>query len=266
MLRKLIPFFIVAITWGMLIWAIFFAMHLKKQVLKKELTTATIKPSWHKTIGDIPPPNGYQRMHYARGSFAYFLQCLPLKKDKTVYLFNGEKKQNQTAQFAVINMSVGKENLQQCADAVMRLWAEYWWERGDFKMISFIDNNRKKYRLQPNASRSQFDRFLTNVFGMCGSYSLAKQLKPVSMKEMQCGDVLIRGGFPGHAVVVVDMAEHRLTHKRMYMLAQGYMPAQDIHVLNNPLRPTSPWYELNDTAATIYTPQFWFKKWEFKRF
>jgi len=266
MLRKLLPFFIVATVWGLLIWAIIFALHLKKPFEKKELGSFITKPVIYKIIAEIPPPDGYQRMHCAKGSFGYFLQSLSLKKDNTVYLFNGEKKPIQTAQFAVINMSVGKENLQQCADAVMRLWAEYWWGRGDTKMISFTDNNRKTYRLKPNTTRPQFDRFLAKVFGMCGSYSLAQQLKPVNIKEMQCGDVLIRGGFPGHAVLVVDMAEHRPTGKRMYMLAQGYMPAQDIHVLNNPMRPSSPWYELNDTATTIYTPQFWFKKWELKRF
>jgi Domain of unknown function (4846) len=183
-----------------------------------------------------------------------------------VYLFNGEKKKNQTAQFAIINMSVGKENLQQCADAVMRLRVEYWWSRGALNLISFTDNNGKKYRLPQNATRPQFDRYLSNVFGMCGSYSLAKELKPIDINEMECGDVLIRGGFPGHAVIVVQMAEHQLTHKKMYMVSQSYMPAQDIHVLNNPLRPGSPWYQLDDTATIIYTPQYWFKKWELKRF
>ncbi|MES2774638.1 MAG: DUF4846 domain-containing protein [Bacteroidota bacterium] len=266
MLRKLFPFFIVATIWGLLIWAIVFVAHLKKPLEKKSLGSFITKPVWYKTIADIPTPEGYERLHYARGSFPFFLQSLPLKKDKTVYLFNGHKKPNQTAQFAVINMSVGKENLQQCADAVMRLWAEYWWGRGELSKIQFTDNNRKKYRLQYHATRPQFDRFLSNVFSMCGSYSLSQQLKSISISDMQCGDVLIRGGFPGHAVLVVDMAEHSITHKRMYMLAQGYMPAQDMHVLNNPMRPGSPWYELNDTATTIYTPQFWFKKWELKRF
>ncbi|MEO7313310.1 MAG: DUF4846 domain-containing protein [Chitinophagaceae bacterium] len=266
MLKKLLPFFIVATTWGLLIWTIVITMNLKLPEDKKPAASFTNKPAWYKTIGDIPPPEDYHRLQYAKGSFPYFLQSLPLKKDKTVYLYNGEKKQDQTAQFAVINMSVGKENLQQCADAVMRLWAEYWWQRGDLTRISFKDNNGRNYKLAPGSSRLQFDNYLARVFGMCGSYSLSKQLHPVDIKAMQCGDVFIRGGFPGHAVLVVDMAENTTTHTRMYMLAQGYMPAQDMHLLNNPLRPGNPWYKLDDTAATIYTPQYWFKKWELKRF
>ncbi len=266
MFRKLFPFFIVATVWGLLIWAISFAFNIKNLSFTTPGATINIKPAWSKTIADIAPPDGYETLNYAKGSFAEFLQNLPLKKDKTVYLFNGDKKPNQTAQYAVINMSVGKENLQQCADAVMRLRAEYWWGRGELNLISFTDNNNKSYRLPSNATRSQFNRYLNNVFGMCGSYSLAKALKPVEMKNMQCGDVLIRGGFPGHAVIVVQMAKHKFTHKKMYMLAQGFMPAQDVHVLNNPMVPGSPWYQLDDTATNIYTPQYWFKKWELKRF
>ena len=46
--------------------------------------------------------------------------------------------------------------------------------------------------------------------------------------SMQIGDVLIQGGSPGHAVIVVDMAENPATGEKLYLLAQSYMPAQDI--------------------------------------
>ena len=72
---------------------------------------------------------------------------------------------------------------------------------------------------------------------------------------MTPGDVLIRGGFPGHAVIVMDMVEDA-TGKKMYLLAQSYMPAQDVHVLLNPLSDdASPWYPLNN-AETIITPEY----------
>ena len=51
---------------------------------------------------------------------------------------------------------------------------------------------------------------------------------------MQIGDVFIKGGFPGHAVVVLDMAENDRTGQRVFLLAQSYMPAQDIHIMKNP--------------------------------
>ena len=49
----------------------------------------------------------------------------PAQKNKTVYLFDGSIKKHQSAQFAVVDISVVKKVLQQCADPVMRLRAEY---------------------------------------------------------------------------------------------------------------------------------------------
>jgi len=82
------------------------------------------------SIGNIPLPDGFQRVSAPPGSFAAWLRQLPLKKDKTVHLYNGLPKINQSAQFAVLAVSVGDKDLQQCADAVMRLRAEYLWARG----------------------------------------------------------------------------------------------------------------------------------------
>ena len=81
---------------------------------------------------------------------------------------------------------------------------------------------------------------------------------------MQPGDVFIKGGSPGHAVIVVDMAVNS-SGKKIFLLAQSYMPAQDIHILNNPMSPEfSPWYELNDNSL-IYTPEWVFKTGAFKK-
>lgn len=88
------------------------------------------------TIGAIPPPPGYHRIN-TTDPFATWLRTIPLKKDRTVYLFDGRRKYNQTAQFAVLNISVGHQDLQQCADAIMRLRAEYLYSRKDYKVICF---------------------------------------------------------------------------------------------------------------------------------
>jgi len=76
--------------------------------------------------------------------------------------------------------------------------------------------------------------------------------------------VIIRGGFPGHAVLVTDVAVNSGGEK-IYMLSQGYMPAQDIHVLVNPAdEKLSPWYEVNNNA-TIITPEYIFNRNELKK-
>lgn len=80
------------------------------------------------------------------------------------------------------------------------------------------------------------------------------------------GDVFIRGGSPGHAVIVLDMAENKATGERVFLLAQGYMPAQDIHILKNPSAPNlSPWYSTR-FGTTLQTPEWEFKAGELKAF
>ena len=187
-----------------------------------------------------------------------------MKKDKTVYQFDGSIKYNQAAQFAVLDISVGKKDLQQCADAVMRLRAEYLYERKDFDKINFTDNNGKQYIFQNPHTRKNLDSYLDRVFGMCGTASLSKQLRTQDIINVEQGDVLIRGGFPGHAVIVMDIAIND-TGNKIFLLAQSYMPAQDIHVLNNPSNKNlSPWYEVNDETI-IETPEYTFTKYELKR-
>ena len=219
-----------------------------------------IPPSSFKQLNDIPPPNGFTRINASPNSFISWLRKLPLKKDKTVYLYNGKVKPNQSAQFAVVDISTGKTDLQQCADVVMRLRAEYLFAQKKYDSIRFMDYNRKWYNWKGTSNRSQFDTYLQQVFGWCGSASLEKQLKPVSnFSHIQPGDVLIKGGFPGHAMIVADMAVNNKGQKA-YMLIQGYQPAQDVHIVVNPLdQKISPWYLVED-GNIIITPEWDFFK------
>jgi hypothetical protein len=217
------------------------------------------------TINAIPLPGSFVRVKADSNSFAGWLRNIPLKEKKTVYLFNGTSKNNQLAQFAVLDISVGNKDLQQCADAVMRLRAEYLFAAKRFDEIIFTDNERGVYSFSQPYSKDHFTKFMERVFGMCGSASLAKQLKRVtSFSAIEPGDVLIRGGFPGHAAIVLDVAVNK-DGKKIFMLAQSYMPAQDIHVLVNPKNDDlSAWYEVNDNSKII-TPEYLFYTYELKR-
>lgn len=238
----------------------------KKNVIQNISTTGSDTKSQNEfaTIKKIPLPEGFKRVGVEKNSFAEWLQNIPLKKDKTVYLFDGSQKTNQQAQFAVLNISVGKKNLQQCADAVMRLRAEYLFACNSFKEIHFTDNDNTEYNFTPPYTTAHFKKYLDVVFGMCGSASLAKQLKTVqTFSDIKPGDVIIRGGFPGHAVIVMDVAVNT-TGKKIFLLAQSYMPAQDIHVLVNPRNnDLSPWYLIDENLA-ITTPEYLFKTSELK--
>jgi hypothetical protein len=104
------------------------------------------------------------------------------------------------------------------------------------------------------------------VFQFAGTLSLSKELKPVSPEDVQIGDILIQGGSPGHAVMVVDMVIHPETKEKLFLLAQSYMPAQETQVLRNPIDYlSSPWFYF-DSSDVLDTPEWTFYKGDLKRF
>lgn len=235
----------------------------KQGIADRRILNEQVISNPYERVQEIPIPSGFTPLARSQHSFAAWLQQVKLKKDKTVYLFNGREKHYQSAQFAVLDISVGKQDLQQCADAVMRLRAEYLFAVRNFKAIKFVDNNGTVYQFEEPYTAKNLQRFLTKVFAMCGSASLAKQLTAVPFENIEPGDVIIRGGFPGHPVILMDVAVNAIGRK-IYLLAQSYMPAQDIHVLLNPGKKESPWYDVNEMNA-ISTPEYNFKTSELKR-
>ncbi|QTA85309.1 DUF4846 [Desulfonema magnum] len=241
-------------------------------------------------INQIPVPEGYQRTAVSPGSFESWLRHLPVKNgNHPVYLFNGQKKSDQEVHVAVIDIDVGNKDLQQCADAVIRLRAEYFYSMGNYKAIHFnftsgdeasfgkwtegyrpvVKGNKVRWHRSQayNASYAKFRKYLDTVFLYAGTHSLSKELQPVkNVNNMKPGDVFIEGGFPGHAVIVVDMAVNKATGKKLFLLAQSYMPAQDIHILKNPVNQgRNPWYKIN-FGQKLYTPEWTFERNQLKRF
>lgn len=258
-----------SLKFNLLVFAIYLSCNTSdtiKLIDKKQIHNQIIPDeNLYKKIKEIPLPAGYKRTNNETSSFAEWLRNVDLKKNKTVYKFDGTPKYNQKAQFAVLDISVGNKDLQQCADAVMRLRAEYLYNFKKFDEITFTDNEGTAYKFHQPYTRENFDAFLQKVFAMCGTASLQKQLSQhIEMKNIQPGDVLIHGGFPGHAEIVMDVATNS-AGKKIYLLAQSYMPAQDIHVLVNPSNKLiSPWYEVNDETI-IETPEYTFTKFQLKR-
>lgn len=218
------------------------------------------------TIGTIPLPAGYHRIPATGASFAGWLRNIPLKKDRTVYLFNGSPKRNQDAQFAVLDVPVGHQDLQQCADAVMRLRAEWLYAAGALGDITFYTEQGRRLNFQEwlrqhpaNPRRAAFDRYLITVFTYCSTRTLRRQLQAIEdFHTISAGEVLIRAGSPGHAMLVTDVAEDVHGH-RIYLLAQSYMPAQDIHIVVAPDGGLSPWYRADAAGPLIQTPEWTFK-------
>lgn len=223
------------------------------------------------------------------GSFAAWLRGLPLKPGRPqVRLHDGRLKGNQEAHHAVVDVDVGPRDLQQCADAVMRLRAEYLRATGAVERVRFdvttgtpaslagwfagdrpvVRRNALSWTrsASPDTSYASFRRWLDVVFTYAGSASLERQLRRVADgRDVRAGDVFIRGGFPGHAVLVADVARGP-ADSLAFLLVQSYMPAQEIHVLRNPGEwGSNPWYTVNPERA-LETPEWTFEPGTLRRF
>ena len=261
-------------------------------------TTATSEPTPYPWLSAPPAgsiesrvavPAGWKRLPAPPDSFAAWLRGLPVKPGRPeVRLFNGSKKGNQEAHHLVLEVDVGKRDRQQCADAVMRLRAEFQRQAGRDRDICFRFTDRTPARWQdwqsgmrprisarekttwektaaPDASYATFRRYLDIVFSYAGTLSLARELdKVIEARRIEAGDVFIQGGSPGHAVIVLDVAEDA-QGRRAVLLAQSYMPAQDIHVLRNPQTPDNPWYVIEGDGP-LATPEWDFPARSLRRF
>jgi hypothetical protein len=235
----------------------------------------------------IPPPPGFERIPLGKGSFGAWLRELPLRPGRSeVLLHDGRRKRNQNAHFAVVDLDVGEADLQQCADAVIRLRAEYLFagpcrDEIQFDFTSGDPARWKDWRAgqrprvqgdrvswhptaPADASYANFRRYLDSVFTYAGTVSLQRELTPVEdPADPEPGDVLIQGGFPGHAVIVVDVAQNR-AEDRVFLLAQSFMPAQDIHVLKS-FEEYDPWYRAK-SGGILRTPEWEFRFEDLRRF
>lgn len=233
----------------------------------------------------FPAPPGFVRIPAQQGSFAAWLRGLPMQPPAaTVHLHTGEQKPRQDVHAGVIAVDTGPRDLQQCADAVMRLRAEWLFGAGRYDDIAFTMTEggrvgfarwRKgerpsssgkvwKKKAAADDSYENFRRYLDFVFAYAGTASLEKELLPGDANAISAGDVFIKGGFPGHAVLVADVAEHATTKARRFLLVQSYMPAQEIHVLKNPANGDgSPWYA--PPTAELVTPEWTFPTASLKR-
>lgn len=241
-------------------------------------------------INCVKIPEGYERIPAEIGPFESWLGNLPLKQgNPPIYLHNGAEKSYQGGHYAVVDIDVGAQDLQQCADAIIRLYAEFLYSKNDFDKIKFkitngdvitfrkwisgyrpgVSGNTVTWHMQveSDSSHENLKKYLKFIFMYAGTYSLNQQLRKVGdINEMVIGDIFIQAGFPGHAIIVVDLAINKITGEKIFLLCQSFMPAQDIHILQNLNDPgMSPWYSLN-FGDTLHTPEWTFEKQDLKRF
>lgn len=248
--------------------------------------TGAIHPEGKTVAGRFSPPAGYARAHYAPGSFQSFLRNIPLKEyGAPVLLYDGRRKAADV-HVSVLDVPILKKNLIQCADAIMLLRAEYLFGQKRYDEIWFSITNGmhvpfRKFaqgcrlkaaggaaawrtgRYKTGYTREVLGEYLEFIYAYAGTRSLSRDLKTIPFSKIDIGDVFIQGGSPGHAIIVIDMAVHGKTGRKLMMLAQSYMPSQEIHILKS-FTADSPWYDVEDDS--LVTPEWHFRRNSLKRF
>lgn len=246
-----------------------------------------VNPNGNTLKKRIRTPEGYKRNNQNKDSLTSFLRNYPLKKDgEPVLLYDGEKKSNQDAHAAVFKLPIENENLQQCADSVMRVYAEYFWKTGKKERISFhfVDGFRADYVKWRDGSRinvtdsgsswvsggtyddsyTNFKKYLRIVFAYASTLSMEGESYKIKLSKIDVGDIFLTPGSPGHVVMVVDVCEDE-RGKKAFLLGQGYMPAQEFHLLKNPAHEQEPWYYEEEVTYPFVTPEHTFKNGSLRR-
>jgi hypothetical protein len=233
-------------------------------------------------------PEGYKRVTYIAGSFEEYLRNYKLKTfgskivnyDDTNYFWQG-------GHIGVLEIPVPKNGLQQCADALIRVRSEYLWDTNRKDEIGFnftsghycswlkyAEGYRPKVKgnkvtshktASANSTKNNFYKYLNLIYMYSGTLSLYNELNNIESKDLKIGDMLIKGGSPGHIVMICDEAVDE-NGKKIFLLFQGNTPAQSVHLVKN-LEDSSmsPWYHLEDDAV-VPVSNYTFGSAKFVRF
>lgn len=181
-------------------------------------------------------------------SWESYIKHFPRKSSTTVRDYKGNVLKAHS--LGVLNVRIN--SVQQCADAAIRLRAEYFYGKKEYDKISFkltngyevpfakwalgyrlkVDGNKtslvraKKVR---DYSRNNFESYLYTIMYYAGSASLYRDMQSVRGLP-QIGDLLILPGYPGHVVIVMD--KKVINGTNYYLFANSWIPAQDIEIIS----------------------------------
>lgn len=247
----------------------------------KPVTKTIIIPTGETVKERISPPKDYTWFNEGNNSFGYFLENLPLKKDGAEILdYSGQPVWDQNSHVAVIDLNIGNKDLQQCADVIIRLRADYLREQNRENEIGFhfTSGHLFKWNDFKNGDRplitgsnqvdfvqtaglddspESYRKYLNTIFMYAGTISLNNETKKITDdNDITTGCFIITPGSPGHAIFIIGTAKNSADEK-VYLLAEGYTPAQSIHIIKNPYDENlSPWYNLSTSDSSISTARY----------
>ena len=114
-------------------------------------------------------------------------------------------------------------------------------------------------------SYQNFRKYLDAVYNYAGTISLNKETTSISNDDdIKAGDILVTPGSPGHALIIVGKAINA-NNESIYLLAEGYTPAQSIHIITNRGTDINPWYKLSTKNAETPTARYTFTPTNIRR-
>jgi len=234
-------------------------------------------------------PEGFSIKTYTTNSFSDYVQNYSLKPfGAQVINYDGNPYSYQDGHVGVLEIPVPTNGLQQCADALMRIRAEYLWETNQKEKIGFnftsghycswkkyeegfrpkINGNKVSFHktVAKNSSKENFHKYLNLIYMYAGTQSLYDELPKInSINNVEVGDMLIYPGSPGHVIMVVDKAINS-KGENLFIFAQGNTPAQSVHIIKNPTDSSiSPWFKI-EIGEQVNIPTYYFDEAKFMRF
>jgi len=214
----------------------------------------------------LPPPPGFQRVNVAVGSFADWLRHLPVEPAGTP-VTDGRRKlclpADHPSVAAVIGLQPHDLRSLTSANILIRLRAEYLWSAGLAEGVAFhftsghestwqnwksgerpvVKGREVQFAksAQADDSRASYCGYLETLFCYASTYSLLDETRAADDHALEIGDVFLRPGRPGHALMVLDAATHDGQEVRV-LLGQGGTPPRTFHVIRGP--DGSPWFTL----------------------
>ena len=209
-----------------------------------------------KTIGEIAPPAGFERVAVEPESFGAYIRSFPLqRRGSRMKYHDGSVALGQYIGYAVLDLPLISQN-EQCCDAVQRMRSEYLFSRKRYSDIHFQTFQDGTERYGGGGDHEALHRYLRRVYGMSNTSTLRREMKKKRLADIAPGDVLVYGAGPdhqvGHAVLVTDVAVNPRTGEKAIMVAQSSMPALTMHVVRNITNPfLSPWTIIANEDADI---------------
>jgi hypothetical protein len=214
---------------------------------------ATTDTAYDRFARAIP---GYSLFVAELGSWTEWLRLLPLAAPGTpVRNFQGQivVPGDDEHLAAVVAIDVGSRDIQQSADVILRMHAEWRWFSEDYRMLYLSDSELElplqKWRAgerlvadgdqpkwvtqqapQPKVDHAEFRAYLDSVFAWSDSRALLAESVALRPENLEPGAFFLHAGNPSEVLLVLDVATSPAGARAM-LLAQALNPAENIHVL-----------------------------------